>query len=77
MYRIFGDIPQCLNQRDDILIGASNWKKHNETLESVFQKAEDYGITLNEPKCEFGPETNHFLWLPIWPGWFKTYTGHP
>ena len=33
MYRIFGDIPQCLNQRDDILIGVSNWKEHNETLE--------------------------------------------
>ena len=24
MSRIFGDIPRCLNQRDDILIGASN-----------------------------------------------------
>jgi len=31
MYRIFGDIPQGLNQRDDILIGASNWKKQNES----------------------------------------------
>ena len=51
IYRIFGDVPQCLNQRDDLLIGASNWKEHNETLESVFQKAEDYGITFNEPKC--------------------------
>jgi len=60
MYRIFGDIPQCLNQRDDTLIGASNWKKHNETLESVFQKAEDYGITLNEPKCEFGQKQIFF-----------------
>lgn len=54
MNRIFGDIPRCLNQRDDILIGASNWKEHNDTLETVFQRAEDYGITLNEPKCEFG-----------------------
>ncbi|KAL9953640.1 hypothetical protein ACROYT_G041090 [Oculina patagonica] len=60
MYRIFGDIPQCLNQRDDILIGASNWKEHNETLESVFQKAEDYGITFNEPKCEFGQKKTAF-----------------
>ena len=41
MSRIFGDIPQCLNQRDDILIGARNWKEHNETLGSVFQRAED------------------------------------
>ena len=54
MSQIFGDIPQCLNQRDDILIGAQNWKEHNETLGSVFQRAEDYGITFNKPKCHFG-----------------------
>ena len=54
MSRIFGDIPQCLHQRDDILIGARNWKEHNETLGSVFQRAEDYGITFNKPKCHFG-----------------------
>lgn len=38
------------------MIGASNWKEHNETLELVFQKAEDYGVTFNEPKCVFGQE---------------------
>ena len=54
MSRVFGDIPRCLNQRDDILIGASNWKEHNATLELVFQKAEDYGVTFNKPKCVFG-----------------------
>ena len=55
MSRVFGDIPRCLNQRDDILIGARNWKEHNETLGSVFKRAEDYGITFNKPKCHFGP----------------------
>ena len=50
--QIFGDNPQCLN--DDILIGACNWKEQNETLCSVFQRAEDYGITFNKPKCHFG-----------------------
>jgi len=54
MSRIFEDIPQCMNQRDDILIGARNWKEHNETLGSVFQRAQDYGITFNKPKCHFG-----------------------
>ena len=56
MSRIFRDIPQCLNhnQRDDILIGARNWKEHNETLGLVFQRAEDYGITFRKPKCHFG-----------------------
>ncbi len=59
MYRIFGDIPQCLNQRDDILIGASNWKEHNETLESVLQKAEDYEITFNWFKTDTGEYSGH------------------
>ena len=52
--RVFGDIPRCVNQRDDILIGASNRKQHTDTLKTLFQRAEDYGITLNKPKCEFG-----------------------
>ena len=54
MQRIFGDIPRCLNQRDDLLIGARNWSEHNATLEAVLQRADDYGITLNKTKCEFG-----------------------
>ena len=74
MSRVFGDIPRCLNQRDDILIGASNWKEHNETLELVFQKAEDYGVTFNKPKCVW-PGTDHLLWLPIWQGRSQTNTG--
>jgi hypothetical protein len=54
MQRIFGDIPRCLNQRDDLLIGARNWSEHNATLKAVLQRADDYGITLNKTKCEFG-----------------------
>ena len=28
MSQIFGHINQCLNQRDNIMIGAGNWKEH-------------------------------------------------
>ena len=56
MQRIFGDIPRCLNQRDDILLGGCTWEEHNQTLEMVLQRAEDYGVTLNQEKCEFGQE---------------------
>ena len=35
MQKIFGDIPHCLNQRDDILIGARSWIEHNNTLKQV------------------------------------------
>ena len=54
MFRIFGDIPFCLNQRDDILIGGINLEEHNKTLQRVLQRAKDFGITLNKEKCQFG-----------------------
>ncbi|MEW8584399.1 MAG: RNase H-like domain-containing protein, partial [Candidatus Thiodiazotropha sp.] len=54
MFRIFGDIPKCLNQRDDILIGGCNLTEHNKTLETVLQRARDFGVTFNREKCRFG-----------------------
>ena len=60
MVKIFGDIPMCLNQRDDILIGGQNIEEHNETLRAVFQRAEDYGVTFNLDKCQFGVEELEF-----------------
>ena len=54
MFRIFGDVPKCLNQRDDILIGVATIEDHNITLEAVLQRADDFGITLNKEKCQFG-----------------------
>ena len=54
MFRIFGDIPKCLNQRDDILIGGCTLEDHNKTLEAVLQRAKDFGITFNKEKCLFG-----------------------
>ena len=60
MQRIFGDISRYLNQRDDILIGARNWSEHNATLKAVLQRADDYGITLNKTKCEFGQPEMEF-----------------
>ena len=54
IYCIFGDIPRCLNQGDDILLGGRNLEEHNKTLESVLQRASDFGITFNPDKCLFG-----------------------
>ena len=54
IYRIFGDIPRCLNQRDDILIGGRNAEEHDKALETVLQRAADFGITFNPEKCQFG-----------------------
>lgn len=60
MYKIFGDIPYCMNQRDDILIGGRNMEEHNKTLLTVLQRAEDFGITFNSEKCEFGVDEIDF-----------------
>lgn len=60
MQRIFGDIPRCLNQRDDILIGGRNSEEHDKTLEEVLQRAKEYNITFNEEKCVMNTETLEF-----------------
>ena len=54
IYRIFSDIPRCLNQRDDILIGGKNAEEHDKALETVLQRAANIGITFNPEKCQFG-----------------------
>ena len=60
IYRIFGDIPRCLNQRDDILVGGRNMGEHNKTLKAVLQRAVDFGIMFNPDKCQFGVEEIEF-----------------
>ena len=60
IYRIFGDIPKCLNQRDDILMGGRDMEKHNRTLETVLKRAADFAITFNKDKCQFGVEEIEF-----------------
>ena len=60
MFRISGDIPMCLSQRDDILIGGRDIAEHNKTVEAVLQRAQDFGITFNREKCKFGVDELDF-----------------
>ena len=60
MYKIFGDIPNCMSQRDDILIGGRNTREHNKTLAAVLTRAKAFGITYNKDKCRFGVEELEF-----------------
>ncbi|CAC5398547.1 unnamed protein product [Mytilus coruscus] len=39
---------------NNILIGGTDIDEHNKTLREVLQRAQDFGITLNKEKCEFG-----------------------
>ena len=54
MAEIVGDIPRVKANRDDCLIGGTDWKDHNKTLETVLSRIKSYNLTLNEPKCQFG-----------------------
>jgi len=61
MFRIFGDIHHCLNQRDDILLGGRDETEHREVLKTVLKRARDHGITFNCEKCQFGMEQIEFF----------------
>ena len=61
MYRIFGNIPRCLNQRDDILLGGKDMAEHDAVLEQVLQQAIDFNVTFNIEKCQFATETIDFF----------------
>ena len=61
MFRIFGDIPHCLNQRDDILLGGRDEKEHRKVLRTVLQREKDYGVTFNKEKCQFEQEEIEFF----------------
>ena len=61
MFRIFGDIPRYLNQRDDLLLGGRDYAEHRDVLKTVLQRARDHGITFNREKCQFGKEQTEFF----------------
>ena len=61
MFRIFGDIHHCLNQRDDILLGGRDQTEHREVLETVLKRARDHRTTFNREKCQFGVEQIEFF----------------
>ena len=50
MFQVSGDIPQCMNQRDDKILGGKDWEEHNRTL----QRPKEYGVKFNREKSEFG-----------------------
>lgn len=61
MFRIFGDIFYCLNQRDDIFFGGRDEIEYREVLKIVLKRVRDYGIIFNREKCQFGKEQIEFF----------------
>ena len=48
MFRIFGDIPHCLNQRDDILMRGRDETEYKTVLKTVLQRTRDHGTHSTE-----------------------------
>lgn len=46
---------------DDILIASENQERHEQDLKEVFERLDQYGITINTSKCEFGKTELKFL----------------
>ncbi|GFS84591.1 hypothetical protein NPIL_179691 [Nephila pilipes] len=51
----------CFPYLGGILIASENHIEHKMHLEEVFTRFKNYGIVLNESKCDFGKDTIDFL----------------
>ncbi|KAL9987542.1 hypothetical protein ACROYT_G001867 [Oculina patagonica] len=60
MSKIISGIPRVLNNRDDIMIGGTDWNDHNDNLAALLQRLENHNLTLRKEKCEFGKSTIEF-----------------
>ena len=60
MSKIISGIPRVLNDRDDIMIGGTDWDDHNANLAALLQRLELHNLTLRKEKCEFGTSTIEF-----------------
>jgi len=59
IYRIFGDIPRCLNQRDDILLGGINMEE-DKTLEAVLQGDRVLWTQVHKGQIKAKPRENQY-----------------
>lgn len=60
IYRIFGNIRVCLSQWGEVLISGRNTEDHDKALETVLHRTDDFGITFNLEKRQFGPKEIDF-----------------
>lgn len=58
---VFQGLDFLYNFVDDTIIGSRTNEEHREHLETVFKRLNQYGITINTSKCEFGKSELDFL----------------
>ena len=60
MSQMLSGIPGVICDIDDVLVSAANQNEHDQRMESVLQRLEEEGVTLNE-KCKFNQTEITFL----------------
>ena len=61
MFQTFGDIPLCMNQRDDIILRGKDKEEHYRIVEKILQGVKEYRVKFNREKSEFGK--TEITWL--------------
>lgn len=58
---ILRGLPFCFAYLDDILVFSHTATEHEEHLHTIFSRLDDYGVTIQLEKCEFGVPALDFL----------------
>ncbi len=60
---VINDIPNAKNISDDIIVFGTTQEQHDKTLEAVFKRLHEKGLTINKSKCLFNQATIKFFGL--------------
>ena len=61
MRKLLSGVKNVYNYIDDILIHTQDWEEHLKTLDVVFSRLRDAGLTVRPSKCEFGSSNIEFV----------------
>lgn len=61
LFNILKDCPNTVNYLDDILVYGRTLDEHNRNLDLTLKCLDEYGITLNESKCQYRQTSVQFL----------------
>ncbi|GBN40727.1 Transposon Ty3-I Gag-Pol polyprotein [Araneus ventricosus] len=59
--KFYTDLIFCFAYIDDILVFSKDKTEHTQHLEQIFKRFVEFGITINESKCEFGKPQVDFM----------------